>query len=148
MPQADRPSPTVPAAAVGFHHHPPSTAQRVIPWVQVVIAVLQLGLGIDGPFPQPWWSLLWSLTLAMAIVQLVAVRRIGTEVGPAGLRVRNGVTHGRWVAWAQVSELRAPPRFEQSWTARLVGGRRLVLRGLPGEVAQALIDATVVRQGG
>jgi hypothetical protein len=118
-----------------------------MPWVMSGIAAVQLVIGIEGPFPQPWWSLLWLAFLTSAVLQAVSLRRTGTEVSPTGLRVHTGLRQGRWVPWAQVSELEAPKPFEQTWTASLVNGRRLTLHGLPVQAAQALADSALVGTG-
>lgn len=102
------------------------------------IAVVQLALGIDGPFSQPWWTLLWLVFLASAGLRAASLRRTGTEVSPTGLRVRTGVRRGRWVPWAQVAALEAPRPYEETWTALVVTGRRLPLHGLPADAARAL----------
>ena len=136
-----------PSAVVGFHRLTPSKAQRVLPWVMSGIAVTQLALGIEGPFAQPWWSLLWLTFLASAVLQAVSLRRMGTEVSPTGLRVHTGLRQGRWVPWAQVSQVKAPKPFEQTWTASLVTGRRLALHGLPAAAAQALLDSALAGPG-
>jgi len=111
------------------------------------IAVTQLALGIEGPFAQPWWSLLWLTFLASAVLQAGSLRRMGTEVSPTGLRVHTGLRQGRWVPWAQVSQVKAPKPFEQTWTASLVTGRRLTLHGLPAAAAQALLNSALAGPG-
>jgi len=139
---------SAPSAAVGFHRRTPSKAQRVPPWVMSGVAVTQLILGSEGPFAQPWWSLLWLAFLASAVLQAVSLRRTGTEVSPTGLRVHSGLRQGRWVPWAQVSQVEAPKPFEQTWTASLVTGRRLTLHGSPAGAARALLDAAPADPGG
>lgn len=145
VPATDRPSPAPPAPVVGFHRLAPRRAQRVVPWAMMLIAVVQLLLGVDGPFPQPWWSLLWSLSLAMSIAQLIALHRTGTEVTPTGFCVRSGIARRRSLAWTQVVVLELPQDREATCTASLLGGERVDLPGVSCEVGQALVDAHVVR---
>lgn len=142
-----QPTPVAPPAAVGFRRRAPGKVQRVIPWSIAVIAIAQLGLGAGGSFSQPWWSLLWSLSLVLAIGQVVVARRTGTEVTATGLRVYNGLPGKRW-SWAQFAGLTLPGRFEGSCTAVLLDGRRIVLYGLPAEAGQTLVDAGAVRLEG